>query len=159
MPELCLDGILAAEVPGLCKEGDDLFSVGIGWLVFLRADRNRPKDEEALPIASKKIFTTTTRPYFHLFARFRKSWDGRWDSQFQSGRQRAPNAEHRQPLKSINAKAQQRKKADARRQNLAAKYNESITSRNTIIDILQCSASVEEKLGPITNATINHFLP
>ncbi|KAL7536826.1 LOW QUALITY PROTEIN: hypothetical protein ACHAXR_007426 [Thalassiosira sp. AJA248-18] len=60
-PVLCPDGILATKVRGLCKGGDDLFNEGIGWLVFLRADKkdksdnnddNRDKD---LSIANKKF--------------------------------------------------------------------------------------------------------
>ena len=35
----CPDGILASKIPGLCKGGDDIFNDGIGWLVFLRADK------------------------------------------------------------------------------------------------------------------------
>ena len=57
-PELCPNGILAAEVPGLCKGGDDIFKLDVGWLVFLRADRkDRPDDgdEKALSIANKKF--------------------------------------------------------------------------------------------------------
>ena len=35
-PELCLGGILAIKVPGLCKGGGDVFNSGFGWLVFCR---------------------------------------------------------------------------------------------------------------------------
>ena len=38
-PEECPGGILAAEIPNLCKGGDDLFNNGSGWLVFLWADK------------------------------------------------------------------------------------------------------------------------
>jgi len=56
-PKLCPDGILAAEVPNLCKGGDDLFNNGSGWLVFLRADKKDRDDPEkaALSIANKKF--------------------------------------------------------------------------------------------------------
>ena len=60
-PKLCPDGILATEVPGLCKCGDEIFNNGIGWLVFLRVD---PKDRtdggknSSLSIANKKSFIT-----------------------------------------------------------------------------------------------------
>lgn len=57
-PELCPDGILAAEVPGLCKGGNDLNNTGIGWLVFLRADKKgnkKDQDDEYLSIANKKF--------------------------------------------------------------------------------------------------------
>lgn len=57
-PELCVDGILAEKIPGLCKGGDDLFNEGFGWLVFLRADRKNGKtvdDEAVLSIANKKF--------------------------------------------------------------------------------------------------------
>ena len=57
-PEKCPDGILAAEVPGLCKGGDDVSNKGNGWLVFLRADRKEKQDDDdeaGLTIANKKF--------------------------------------------------------------------------------------------------------
>ena len=54
----CPDGLLAAEIPGLCKGGDDIFNAGIGWLVFLRADKKDNKvdqEKEMLSIANKKF--------------------------------------------------------------------------------------------------------
>lgn len=56
--EKCPDGLLAAEIPGLCKGGDDIFNMGIGWLVFLRADKkdkSEDKEEATLSIANKKF--------------------------------------------------------------------------------------------------------
>ena len=63
-PVLCPDGILAAEVPGLCKGGDNIANNGIGWLVFLRADKDKKEDRDnnedsdnatRLSIANKKF--------------------------------------------------------------------------------------------------------
>ena len=57
-PKLCPDGILATEVPGLCKGGDDIVNNGIGWLVFLRMDskdRTDGGDNGSLSIANKKF--------------------------------------------------------------------------------------------------------
>ena len=57
-PELCPDGMLATEVPHLCKGGNDLFNEGKGWLVFLRADKKNndaEQNEEYLSIANKKF--------------------------------------------------------------------------------------------------------
>ena len=60
-PEDCPDGILAAEIPNLCKGGDDLFNNGPGWLVFLRADKKEKKsydaesEQKVLSIANKKF--------------------------------------------------------------------------------------------------------
>ena len=46
-PEECPGGILAAEIPNLCKGGDDLFNNGSGWLVFLWADKKEKKSSDA----------------------------------------------------------------------------------------------------------------
>ena len=58
-PELCPDGVLAAQIPGLCKGGDAISNKGFGWLVFLRADKKdkaTDKDDESyLSIANKKF--------------------------------------------------------------------------------------------------------
>ena len=39
-PDTCPDGILGAEVEGLCKGGGDIFNKNKGRLLFLRADKN-----------------------------------------------------------------------------------------------------------------------
>lgn len=56
-PKKCPGGILATEVEGLCKGGDDLFNSGAGWLVFLRADKkeNGEKETDWMSIANKKF--------------------------------------------------------------------------------------------------------
>ena len=57
-PILCEDGILATEVPGLCKGGDNIANSGSGWLVFLRADAKEKEGDDTqakLSIANKKF--------------------------------------------------------------------------------------------------------
>ena len=56
-PKICPYGILAIEVPGLCKGWDDIFKNSIGWLVFLRADPKDRMDGDtgSLSIANKKF--------------------------------------------------------------------------------------------------------
>ena len=55
LPSLCKDGLLAAQIPGLCKGGNDLFNEGFGWLVFLRADQKNNAQDPELSIANKKF--------------------------------------------------------------------------------------------------------
>jgi len=52
--EKCPDGVIATPVKGLCKGGDDIFNEGMGWLVFLRADKKGVKDRP-LSVANKKF--------------------------------------------------------------------------------------------------------
>lgn len=59
-PDACPDGILAAEVPGLDKAGDDTHNNGFGWLVFLRTDRKDRTQEGGEPFLS-----ITNRKFIH----------------------------------------------------------------------------------------------
>ena len=51
-----------------------------------------------------------------------------------------------QPSKTINSKAQRKKREDKRRKKMALKFNEDTTSRNAIINILQRNSAVENKI-------------
>ena len=42
-PALCEHGILAEKIANVCKDWDDVFNSGFGWLVFLRSDRRLPR--------------------------------------------------------------------------------------------------------------------
>ena len=84
-PVLCAYGILVAEVPGLCKGGDNIANNNIGWLVFLRADkdnkedRNTNKDSDNAPrlsVANKKCIYYNDQGlciYFLLLIHFARS--------------------------------------------------------------------------------------
>ena len=62
-PEDCPDGILAAEIPNLCKGGDDLFNNGPGWLVFLRADKKEKKSSDAE--SEQKVLSIANKKFIH----------------------------------------------------------------------------------------------
>ena len=64
------------------------------------------------------------------------------------------DAEHMQPSKTINSKAQRKKREDKRRKKMALKFNEDTTSRNAIINILQRNSAVENKVKSATGAAI-----
>ena len=54
----CPSGILATKIHGLCKGGNDICNDGIGWLVFLCADKKNSDANQAtehLSIANKKL--------------------------------------------------------------------------------------------------------
>ena len=61
--EDCPDGILAAEIPNLCKGGDDLFNNGPGWLVFLRADKKEKKSSDAE--SEQKVLSIANKKFIH----------------------------------------------------------------------------------------------
>ncbi len=57
-PEICPDGILAAEVPGLYKDGNGIFNNGIDQLVFLcdnKKDKEKDPDAAHWSIVDKKF--------------------------------------------------------------------------------------------------------
>ena len=65
--EDCPDGLLAAKVPGLAKEGDDIFKNSFGWLVFLRADGK--ENESDLSIANKKFIHYNDEVLIPIYSR------------------------------------------------------------------------------------------
>ena len=75
-----------------------------------------------------------------------------------------PDAEHRQPAKTLNHKAQQRKRDEKRRRRLALKHEESLVEYNTINHILVQNKEVEDELRSKTTShsladcSIQHFL-
>ena len=75
-----------------------------------------------------------------------------------------PDAEHRQPAKTLNHKAQQRKRDEKRRRRLALKHEESLVEYNTINHILVRNKEVEDELRSKTTShslvdcSIQHFL-
>lgn len=62
------------------------------------------------------------------------------------------DSEHKQPSKTINAKAQQKKRADTRRKKMALQLTKDTTTRNTIIGILDRNRVVENKIKSATGA-------
>ena len=70
------------------------------------------------------------------------------------------DAEHRQPSKTINAKAQQRKRAEKRRRKLSEKFHNAVVKFNTVNDILERNSAIEDGLkskrdgGSLCDATI-----
>ena len=75
-----------------------------------------------------------------------------------------PDTEHRQPSKTINAKAQQRMRAERRRKRIADRYDEAVLNSTTIAEILRRNSIVEEKIKSRTDsktlsaATVTIFL-
>ena len=75
------------------------------------------------------------------------------------------HAEHRQPSKTINAKAQQRKRAELRRKKLAEAHRDAVVERDAISEILSRNHDVEVELQAKTNiatvadAGVVDFLP
>ena len=74
------------------------------------------------------------------------------------------DAEHRQPSKTINAKAQQRKRAEKRRRKLSEKFHNAVVKFNTVNDILERNSAIEDGLkskrdgGSLQDATVSQFL-
>ena len=64
-----------------------------------------------------------------------------------------PVAEHCQPAKTINAPAQQRKRAELRRKKLADAHREALVTNATVNDILRRNADVEAKLLAMQKGT------
>lgn len=54
-----------------------------------------------------------------------------------------PDSEHRQPAKTINAKAQRVRRAEKRRRKMAEQHDKAVTEYHTINDILRRNAEVE----------------
>ena len=75
-----------------------------------------------------------------------------------------PDSEHRQPAKTINHKAQQRKRDEKRRRRLALKHEESLVEYNITVHLLNRNKEVEEELiaktatSTIANCSIQDFL-
>ncbi|KAL9178336.1 hypothetical protein ACHAXT_001764 [Thalassiosira profunda] len=72
-PELCPDGILSQRVDNLCKGGNDLFTSGFGYLVFLRADK-KDKDgkKPAMSIGNKKFVDYNTKVLLPFIRKIRE---------------------------------------------------------------------------------------
>jgi ribosomal protein L15 len=75
-----------------------------------------------------------------------------------------PDSEHRQPAKTINAKAQRVRRAEKRRRKMAEQHDKAVTEYHTINDILRRNAEVENELkdrvtsGVVADATVTDFL-
>ena len=75
-----------------------------------------------------------------------------------------PDSEHRQPAKTLNHIAQQRKRDEKRRRRLALKHEESLVEYNVILHLLKRNEEVEEELKSkmstrtLADCSIQHFL-